>query len=140
MANTTERLHKSLLSSNTLSQYFSRNRRSMLESESLGTYVDLLLEKKNVTKYRLIHDADVSHSYGYEMLASRRAPNRNILLRFALVLGLSVDETQHMLTIAEVGILYPRKKRDSVILFGLKNKSSYIDVNLQLDSYGLPTI
>lgn len=44
------------------------------------------------------------------------------LLALCFAMTLTLDEVQHLLTIADVGILYPRVKRDSILIFALHKK------------------
>ena len=53
-----------------------------------------LLETAGLTAPEWMTAADVSKSYGYQILRGERVPGRDILLRTALSLGLSLKETQ----------------------------------------------
>lgn len=66
----------------------------------------------------------------FSRLRSRsRTPKRDKLLALAFGLRLDLDETQRMLKIGGAGALYPRIKRDSVIIFAIKERLSLIDCN-----------
>ena len=54
-------------------------------------------------------------------------PSRNKLLQIAFAMNLDLDSTQKLLKIANVGILYPRIKRDSIIIFALNKKLDFFE-------------
>ena len=59
------------------------------------------------------------------------------MLQLALGLGLSVDETQRLLRAAAKSQLYPRLKRDAVILYGIQKKLPILAVQESLTKYAL---
>lgn len=62
-----------------------------------------------------------SRAYVYGIMNGKKHPEKDILLRIAFVLGMSVDETQEMLKTAQRAILSSKDKRDICIIFGLAN-------------------
>lgn len=61
-------------------------------------------------------------------------------MSLAFSLGLNNEETVRLLKIAKVGALYPRNKRDAVIINCLENGKSVEDVNIILDSLKIDTL
>ena len=59
-----------------------------------------LLDRADISASDWITAADISRSYGYQILRGERIPGRDILLRTALALHLSVEEAQRLLTTA----------------------------------------
>ena len=49
---------------------------------------------------------------------------------------LTLPETQTLLRTARCAMLYPRVRRDSVIIHALAEKSDVIQCNMLLESYG----
>ena len=78
--------------------------------------------------------ADVRKSYGYQILRGERVPGRDILLRTALVLGLSLKETQRLLAVGGCGALYPRVRRDAAVIFALNQKMTLLQAEELLSS------
>ena len=78
--------------------------------------------------------ADVSKSYGYQILRGERVPGRDILLRTALALGLSLKETQRLLAVGGCGALYPRVRRDAAVIFALNQKMTLLQAEELLSS------
>ncbi len=78
----------------------------------------------NVTVQQVIIETVLSKSYVYQVLSGERKPGRDIIIKIALAANLSLDETQHLLMLGEKGILYPKVKRDAVIMSSiLRNRT-----------------
>lgn len=78
-----------------------------------------LLEQAGMSPSQWIAAANISKSYGYQILRGERSPGRDILLRTALCLQLPLKETQRLLSVGGCGQLYPRVRRDAAVVFAL---------------------
>lgn len=86
-----------------------------------------LLEQLGVSASEWIAAADISKSYGYQVLRGERIPGRDILLRTALSLSLSLEETQRLLMLSGCGALYPKIRRDAAVIFALNQKMTLLE-------------
>lgn len=86
-----------------------------------------LLEKGGVSAPEWMTAADISKSYGYQVLRGERIPGRDILLRTALFLKLNLKETQRLLAVGGCGSLYPKIRRDAAVIFALNQKMSLLE-------------
>ena len=93
-----------------------------------------LLNQAGLSASAWLIAADVSKSYGYQILRGERLPGRDILLRTALSLQLSLKETQRLLAAANCGTLYPRVRRDAAVIFALNQKMSLLETEELLAS------
>lgn len=100
-------------------------------------YLSELIKERNIDAAKLEVMTLLSRSFTYQICAGDRIPNRNIVVRIALVLKLSLDESQRLLKLANRGILYPKVKRDAVIIYALKNGYSLFKTDELLTSLGL---
>lgn len=103
-------------------------------------YLLKLLDMKSKTIQEVIQKANLSRSFGYQVFNGLRNPTRNILIKMAFAMELTIDETQHLLKIAQRGELYPRVRRDAAIIFCIQNKCSLYDVEELLDTIGEPQL
>ncbi len=99
-------------------------------------YLKNLLEASGLSAPDLAREALLDRSYTYQLLNGIRTPNRNVLLRFAFILRLNLEDTQRLLTLFQKSSLYPRLLRDAVIIFSLEKKYSLTDTNELLLSIG----
>ena len=100
--------------------------------EQLSAHMD----GQGLNAARLSELALLSRSFTYQICSGERLPSRDIVLRLALVLGLSVDETQRLLRLAQKGILYPRVRRDAILIFALKDGLDLLAANELLTAHG----
>lgn len=93
-----------------------------------------ILERAGLSAAEWMAIADVSKSYGYQILRGERLPGRDILLRTALSLHLSLKETQRLLAVGDCGALYPRVRRDAAVIYALNQTMSLIETEELLTS------
>jgi len=92
---------------------------SNLHSPDFYTLLKQACEKRNMLPAQVIERSQIERTYGHQLFNGTRRPSRDKVLQLALGLGLSVDETQRLLRAAGKSPLYPRLKRDAVILYGI---------------------
>ena len=140
MNKTTDELMNILMSKEDLPQYIEENSNEFLKS-SLCQYLNQLQTEHGLKKGDIIADALVERIYGYQIFSGRKEmPSRDVLISFALAMKLSLDETQSLLRIAHMAMLYPRVKRDSIILHSIAKHESVIQCNTALESFGEPIL
>ena len=93
-----------------------------------------LLEARGMTTAVWIAAANIIKTYGYQILRGERTPGRDILLRTALALSLSLRETQRLLALGNCGALYPRLRRDAAVIFALNQGMSLLETEELLAS------
>ena len=86
-----------------------------------------LLEQAGLSAPEWIAAADISKSYAYQLLRGGRIPGRDILLRTALVLRLSLKEAQRLLAVGGCGALYPKIRRDAAVIFALNQHMTLLE-------------
>ena len=64
----------------------------------------------------------MSEIYLHQIFAGHRNPSRNRLLCLCYGLSASIDETQELLKLSGMAQLYPKRKRDAIIYYGLLHK------------------
>ena len=90
-------------------------------------YLRELLNKSEMPVQKWIAGADISKTYGYQIPRGERTPGRDILLRTAFVLRLTLKETQRLLATGECGALYPKVRRDAAVIFALNQKMTLLE-------------
>ncbi|MBM7560872.1 XRE family transcriptional regulator [Fusibacter tunisiensis] len=78
--------------------------------------------------------ADLSESYGYQLLSGKRQPSRDKILKLAFALKLTLEKTNLLLKLGQKNSLYVKNKRDAILMFALNTKKSLIDTNALLES------
>lgn len=93
-----------------------------------------LLEQAGISAPEWMAASNISKSYGYQILRGERTPGRDILLRTALALRLSLKETQRLLAVGGCGALYPRVRRDAAMIFALNQNMTLLETEELLAS------
>ena len=127
----TDNMKKDLMSASDINRFL-MDHEDDFANVSAADYLRRLFERKNVTKAVLAKNACISEVYLHQMFAGKRNPSRNRVICICFGLGASLDETQDFLKHCEHAQLYPKKKRDAIISYGLLNGLSLNEVNDKL--------
>ncbi len=105
---------------------------------NFSTYLNSLMDKNTVAA--LSKACSLSESYIYKLLEGKRCnPSRDTLLQICFGLSLDIEEANCLLRVGNFNILYPRIKRDSIIIFCIIKGYSLIQCDqMLLDSKEKP--
>ena len=132
----TNTLMKRLFKANDLSSYLQGNEGQLHSPDFCALLKDLCDERK-ILPARVIEQSQIERTYGHQLFNGTRRPSRDKVIQLAFGFGLGVDETQRLLRSADKSLLYPRLKRDAVILYGLQKSLPILAVQENLVKYGL---
>lgn len=107
-----------------------------LNPPSFSERLLLHMEERGLSIAQLSEAAMLSRSFTYQLCSGTRTPGRDIILRIALALELTVDEAQRLLRAAQRGALYPRVRRDAIIIFCLNRKKGVCEADEILTGHG----
>ena len=127
----TNELQNIMMEHTNLDRFLAENR----ENFQNNTVPELLLhmiEKKGISKAVLAKQAGMSEVYLHQVFAGRRNPSRSRVLCICFGLNATLDETQELLKQCSLAQLYPREKRDAIIIYGLLHGLSLFEVNDKL--------
>jgi len=99
-----------------------------------------LLSQYDKKKSDVINRSGLNQIYAYQIFAGTKNPSRDKLIAIMFGYELSVDDGNMLLKSAGLSNLYPRDKRDAVIIFGLNNKLNIGEVDEALFDLGLEII
>lgn len=100
---------------------------------SVSEYLTALIEQKNLVKSEIIKRSGIDRVYGYQILNGTRTPSRDKLIQLAFGMQLGFRETQRLLAYNGFAQLYAKNRRDSIIIFAIKEKKTVIELNILLD-------
>ena len=92
-------------------------------------YISEFVNASPLSASEIIQKSRIPRTYGYQILNGSRKPGRDKVIALCLTLSLSLKETQRALTIAKESILYPKNKRDSILIFSINKRLSVDDAN-----------
>lgn len=130
---TTDGLRSELMDAPELKAFLAANE-AQFATESAVSLLNGMLEKRGMSKASLAKRSGMSEIYLHQIFAGRRNPSRSRLLCLCFGLGASLEETQELLRLCGAAELYPRLRRDAVIIYGLLHGLDLFAVNDRLFS------
>lgn len=127
----TDTLRQELMSSGNLDRFLSEND-SQFKNQSARENLTVLFEKKKISKAALAKQSGMSEVYLHQVFSGRRNPSRSRLLCLCFGLSATLEETQELLRHCCLAPLYPRDKRDAIIIFGLTHGMTLFQINDKL--------
>ena len=119
-----------------LDEFLSNNLTSNSNME-LYKYFEEIFKEKKLKKSNVIKNAHIDRTYGYEILRGNKKPSRDKILQLCLGAGFTLEETNKALKLGNCGELYPKIRRDSIIIFGLNKNLDVFNINELLYKYEL---
>ncbi len=135
----TDEMMENLLKSNNIEEYIKENREAFVDL-TVSQFLSEYIKSRKLTKSHVIKDAEISEIFGFQVLSGTRNPSRNTLLSLCIAMKMSLDEAQTALKIAQYAPLYPKHKRDSIIILGIANGKGVCEINNELYDNGEETL
>lgn len=95
-----------------------------------------LMEESNMSIAQVADSAMLSQSFAYQIFSGIRKPGRNALICIALVMRLTLENAQRLLTLAQKGELYPRIRRDAAIIYAFEHSFTLDQAEELLEQLG----
>lgn len=127
----TDEMMDKLLKSNNIEKYIKENEEYFVDL-SISQFLSEYIKSKKLTKSHIIKDAEISEIFGFQVLSGTRNPSRNTLLSLCIAMNMTLEEVQTSLKIAKIAPLYPKLKRDSIIILGIANGKGVCEINNEL--------
>lgn len=108
------------------------------ETPSFVTYMDELISARGLKRQDVFQRADIPQKYGYKLLTGEsHTRDRDKLIRIFLAMNLSLKEVKRGLELYGMPLLYPRIKRDAILMIAFNRGCSSVDeVNRLLTENG----
>ena len=127
----TDDLSEELMQASSIDAYIHDNQSALSE----GRVTDLLAklyERAPQSKAALARKSGMSEVYLHQVFSGRRNPSRDRLLCLCVGLEATLEETQQFLKQAAYAQLYPRRRRDAIIIFGILHRLPLSEINDKL--------
>lgn len=108
---------------------FIKQEQDFLIDSSLSEFLNQLIKEKSLVKSSVIKKSNMHEIYGYQIFSGKRVPSRNKLIALSFGMELSLDETQTLLKYAGFAPLYPKQKRDSLLIWSITHHFSIYETN-----------
>ena len=127
----TNNLQQELMETATLDQFLSENQDNF-NRDSICELLNRVFQKRRISKATLAKQSGMSEVYLHQVFSGRRNPSRNRLLCLCFGLNASLEETQELLKRCGFAQLYPKDRRDAIILYSILNGMDLFAVNDKL--------
>ena len=127
----TNNLRQELMEAPSLDQFLSENQDSF-NRDSVCELLNRLFQKRRISKATLAKRSGISEVYLHQVFSGLRNPSRSRLLCLCFGLNASLEETQELLKQCGFAQLYPKDRRDAIILYGILNGMDLFAVNDKL--------
>lgn len=107
-------------------------------AESRNAFADYYFNLPAVKRLRMkdLHDgANIDRTYLEHIKGKTRRPGRDKVLALCFAAGLPLEEVNRCLKLAEVAPLYPRSRRDAVIIYAIGQELTLEKTNALLDEF-----
>ena len=112
--------------------------RQMLSELPQTTFSDRIYElcdQRNLNFSQVQKECGITKSYFYDFTNGTRMPKKHHVIKIGIAMHLTVEEMNELLKLAQHKELYPKKKEDAIIIFGIKNNLSAMQIDeLLVDS------
>ena len=129
----TEELLNELLSSPDPNSFLSSANPS---SRSLAEYLQQLLGEKGLERSKVVRDAGLNDTFGYQIFKGTRKASRDKVLQLAFAMHLGLRETDRLLQAAGANELYCKNRRDAIIIFAVQKGYTLQKANEELYRFG----
>ena len=137
---TTSTLLQRLFKTSSIDRFIDRHENALEAVPLFCEYINKLCAEKDVSAESVLKKTDIERTYGHQLFRGIRKPTRDRVIQFGFGFEMDYDDMQKLLSIARKSPLYPKIKRDAIIIFALKNKYSVIDVQNALYDMGIPLL
>ena len=132
MKNTkTDVLNQKLNDDISFTEFLNENVKDFLDVP-LCRYLKVLIQKRGYTKAQVIRDSGINRRFFFDILADKRKPARNYVLRILIALKIPLKNIQWLLRATGYAQLYARDRRDSVIIYCINHRISVDECNAML--------
>jgi len=135
----TTALFNNLFKSDSLDEFMKTNA-DELHVPKFNEYITELCNKRGEVPERVISRGNIESSFGHQIFNGRRNPSRDTVIQFTFGFEADYELAQTLLKYAARNQLYPRVKRDAVIIYCLHNHLSLLETQDVLHGLDLPII
>ncbi len=135
----TDILNKKLNEDISFTEFFEDNAKNFLDVP-LCIYLKALIEERGFTKAGVIRGSGINRRFFFDILAGKRNPTRNYVLRILIALQIPLKDVQWLLRATGYAQLYARDRRDSLIIYCINHKINVNECNTMLKKINLDEI
>lgn len=103
-------------------------------------YLQGLLDACDLNRADVVRGSGVNGTFVYDIFKGKSMPGRDNAIMLAFGLRCNVRETQRLLRLAGVSELWPKRRRDAIIIWCIKHGMTRVETDDELDRLGERTL
>lgn len=115
--------------------YIAENSGSLIEI-NLIDFWGRMIKKSGLSNGNIINRSNYSYYYFYEVISGKKIPSRDKIVSLVLAMHLELEDCQTALKYCGKSALYPKLKRDSILIYAVSHGFSLAETNELLDKEG----
>lgn len=135
----TDDLLKELNNKSEIDNYLQSNTASFI-NYTISDFWNNACEKSGMSKSNIINKSEFNYSFFYDVINGRKIPTRDKIIRLTLTMKLDLDDCQQALRLSDKALLYPRIKKDSIIIYAINNSLTISECNNLLKKFNEETL
>jgi len=139
MVKETKEMLEQLKTAESLDGYLRENEDQLVDG-TIREQLEAALRETGLSKAEVLRRAEINDIYGYQLFAGSRKPSRDKLIALCIGMSLTLDRTQALLKATGFAPLYAKNKRDSILIFGIQNNQTVLEINTALYDRAEPTL
>ncbi|MBQ9862059.1 MAG: hypothetical protein IJO75_07370 [Clostridia bacterium] len=139
MVKETKEMLEQLKTAESLDGYLRENEDQLVDG-TIREQLEAALRETGLSKAEVLRRAEINDIYGYQLFAGSRKPSRDKLIALCIGMSLTLDRTQCLLKATGFAPLYAKNKRDSILIFGIQNNQTVLEINTALYDHAEPTL
>ncbi len=110
------------------------------KKESFSIYLRQLCHQHETELSKLANEVALSKSRIYALANGSKNPKRDTVIKLAIGIGATVEETDKLLKLAGHKELYAKSEVDAIILYGIQNHMDMGEIEELIQARGYPLI
>ena len=92
-----------------------------------------MLDEKNISMKDITLKTNISQSHLYQIVSGAKGVSRDKAILISAAMGLNFEQTQKFLELSQNSMLYPKVKRDAIIICCIEFGMSITEMNEKLE-------
>lgn len=126
--NTSELMNELTKEEISIDEYLEKNL-DIIRNTDIKNHWHSLIEKSNLSSFDIINRSEFAYAYYYEVIGGKKIPSRDKVIRLILAMHLSIEDCQKTLKICGLSELYPKFRRDSIIIYAVTHNLTVYELN-----------
>ena len=114
--------------------------KNAITGRTLPEYLQYLLDTHKLVRSRVVREAQLNDTFGYQIFTGARNPSRDKVLCLVFAMNCTLTEANRLCQAAGVNPLYVKDRRDAIMIFCLDAGYNLQKTNEELYRFGEETL